>query len=469
MRLKIVHGTLVTPTGSRPGDVLCRDGIIEQLGDVDASPVDEQIDASGWLVFPGFIDPHVHSRDPGLTHKEDFAHSTRAAAAGGVTTLLEMPNAMPPVTDTSIFEDRATQHGHVAAVDFGLWGLALGPDNLADIGPLFGAGAVGVKLFWGYALDRHTRTLVYNLGDAKPEDLIQPPGNGEVLELCREVARVGGLLAAHCEDRGVIEAAERGLGRPITNYADVLAARPDTAEAVAIAIAAELSASTDCRFHVVHTSSSRGIRAVRRAQAEGIKVSAETCPHYLVLTDVDFERIGESMKVYPPIRTSSDQVALWAAIQDGTIASLGSDHAPHTVEEKSRGLASAPAGVSGVQTLPAVLIDAMMGGRLSRERLAGLLSEGTARLYGLFPRKGALQPGADADFTLVDPNGTTLVDTERMYSKQRQSPWSGQELKGTVRRTVLRGEVIARDGEPVGEPRGRLVRAQHGALLAADC
>jgi allantoinase len=466
MRLKIVNGTLVMPTGSQRGDVRCRDGLIEQVGNVDASAADEQIDASGWLVFPGFIDPHVHSRDPGLTHKEDFAHSTRAAAAGGVTTLLEMPNAIPPVTDASIFEDRAVQHARVASVDFGLWGLALGPDNLADIEPLFAAGAVGVKLFWGYALDRNTRTLVYNLGDAAPEDLIQPPGNGEVLELCHEVARVGGLLGAHCEDRGVIEAAERGLGRPIASYADVLAARPDTAEAVAIAIAAELSATTDCRFHVVHTSSGRGIRAVRRAQAEGIKLSAETCPHYLALTNADFERIGESMKVYPPIRTSSDQAQLWAALQDGTVTSLGSDHAPHTVEEKSRGLASAPAGVSGVQTLGAVLIDAMLAGRLSRERLAWLLSEGTARLYGLFTRKGTLQPGADADFTLVDPNGVTLVDAERLYSKQPQSPWQGQRLRGAVKLTVLRGEVIARDGEPVGQPRGRLVRARHSAAVA---
>lgn len=171
---------------------------------------------------------------------------------------------------------------------------------------------------------------------------------------------------------------------------------------------------------------------------------------------------GESMKVYPPIRTVSDQAALWAAIEDGTIASLGSDHAPHTVEEKSRGLASAPAGVSGVQTLGPVLIDAMLSGRLSQERLAWLLAEGTARLYGLYPRKGALQPGSDADFTLVDPNGTTLLEPERLYSKQRQSPWLGQRLRGAVAAAVLRGELIARDGEPLGEPRGQLLRAQHG-------
>jgi allantoinase len=464
MRLKIANGTLVTAGGSEQADVLCTDGTIEHIGDLAASAegVDEVIDATGWLVFPGFIDPHVHSRDPGLTHKEDFAHSTRAAAAGGVTTLLEMPNAIPPVTDAAIFEQRAEQHARVASVDFGLWGLALGPDNLADIAGLFAAGAVGVKLFWGYALDRNTRMLVYNLGDSAPEDVIPPPANGEVLELCREVARVGGLLGAHCEDRGVIETAERHLGRPLETYDDVLRARPDTAEAVSIAIAAEMSAATNCRFHVVHTASRQGIRAVKRAQADGIQLSAETCPHYLAFTDADFARIGGLMKVYPPIRTSTDSAALWEAVRDGTITSIGSDHAPHTIAEKSLGLASAPAGVSGVQTLGAVLIDAMLNGKLARERLAWLASEGTARLYGLYPRKGALQPGSDADFTLVDPAGSTLIEAERLYSKQRYSPWEGQLLRGAVTGTVLRGNVIARDGVPVGEPRGRVIRAGHG-------
>jgi dihydroorotase len=373
-----------------------------------------------------------------------------------------MPNAIPPVTDAAVFEQRAQQHGRVASVDFGLWGLALGPDNLDDIGGLFAAGAVGVKLFWGYALDRKTRMLVYNLGDSAPEDLIPPPANGEVLELCREVARAGGLLGAHCEDRGVIETAERQLGGQLETYDDVLRARPDTAEAVSIGIATEMSAATNCRFHVVHTASRQGIRAVKRAQADGIQLTAETCPHYLSFTDADFARVGGLMKVYPPVRTATDSAALWEAVRDGTITSIGSDHAPHTVEEKSLGLSSAPAGVSGVQTLGAVLIDAMLEGKLARERLAWLVSEGTARLYGLYPRKGALQAGSDADFTIVDPTDSTLVEAERLYSKQRYSPWEGQRLRGAVKATVLRGEVIARDGVPVGEPRGRMIRADHG-------
>ena len=318
-----------------------------------------------------------------------------------------------------------------------------------------------MKLFWGYALHRQTQTLVYNLADEAPENLIQPPGNGDVLALCREVARVGGLLAAHCEDRGVIESAERGLGHPPGSYADVLQARPDTAEAVSIAVGAELSAATACRFHVVHTSSKRGIQAVRRARAEGVRLTAETCPHYLSFTDADFAELGVAMKVYPPIRGQDDRAALWTAVRDGTVSSIGSDHAPHTLAEKALGLGSAPAGVQGTETLGAVMVDAMLRGLIAPQRVAFALSEGTARLYGLYPRKGVLEVGADADFTLVDPRGSTHVDQARLHAKQPLSPWHGRTLRGAIRMGILRGEVIARDGQPVGEPHGRLVRAAH--------
>ncbi len=462
MRVRIANGTLITPRGAVHGDVVCRDGTIERVGEPERLGVDEEIDATGLLVFPGFVDPHVHSRDPGLTYKEDFAHSTRAAAAGGVTTVLEMPNAIPPVTSAALFEERASQHGRVAFVDFGLWGLALGSENLADIGGLFEAGAVAVKLFWGYALDRRTRALVYNVSSEPAENLIQPPDNGDVLALCQVVARAGGLLGAHCEDRGVIDAAERALGHHISSYAELLQARPSTAEAVSIAVAAELSAASGCRIHVVHTSSAAGIRAVRRAQAEGVRLTAETCPHYLAFSQTDAAPAGAAMKVYPPIRALEDQATLWDAVRDGTVASIGSDHAPHTLAEKTQDLASAPAGVLGVETIGPILVHDMLSGRITPERLAAVLSESTARLYGLYPRKGALKPGADADLTLVDPAATTVIDSARLHSLHPQTPWHGRTLRGSISMTILRSEVIARAGELVGEPRGRLVRAEHG-------
>jgi allantoinase len=239
------------------------------------------IEANGLLVFPGFIDSHVHSRDAGLTGKEDFAHSTRAAAAGGVTTILEMPNTIPPVADAATFRERAERYGRAAFVDFGLWGISLGTEGPDDLSGLVEEGVVGVKLFWGYELNRQTKQLVYNLADEPPENVIQPPDNHEVLRIFKVMARAGGLQAAHCEDRDILEGAQRALGREIEDYRDLLASRPDTAEAVTVAVGAEFSRTTGCRFHVVHTSSARGVAVVRAAQAWGIQISAETCPQYL--------------------------------------------------------------------------------------------------------------------------------------------------------------------------------------------
>lgn len=468
MGLIIRNGVVVTPQGRYEADVECEDGrIVGLAARGGGSGGGEEIDASGLLIFPGFIDPHVHSRDPGLTEKEDFAHSTRAAAAGGITTLFEMPNAIPPVSDASGFRERAERHAANAFVDFGLWGISLGAENLGELPALVDEGAVGIKLFWGYALHRETKQLVYNLADEPPENLILPPGNGDVFEIFELMARAGGLLAAHCEDREVIEAAQRGLDGTLGDYESFLAGRPDTAEAAAIALGAEFARATGCKFHVVHTSSARGVEIVRAAQRDGVRISAETCPQYLTLTDESYASVGALMKVYPPIRRAGDRDALWEGVRDGTIASLGSDHAPHTTEQKQGDLATAPAGAVGVETMVPVLLNEVAEGRLSPEKLAWALSEGTARLYGVYPQKGAILPGSDADFTIVDPGARWKIRNEDLHSKHPVSPWNGVEGRGAARFGIVRGEVVMRDGEPLGEPRGRLVRPERARQQGA--
>jgi dihydroorotase len=461
MRLLVHGGTLVTEQGLIDADLLCADGRIAAVLDRgDRQDADERLDASGQLVFPGFIDPHVHSRDPGATHKETFAHSTLGALCGGTTTILEMPNAVPAVTDVATFERRRAEHAPKAWVDFGLWGMALGPANLDDIAPLHRAGAVAVKFFWGYALDRQTKGLVYNLADADPDALLLPPENGNVLDMFREVARCGGLLAAHCEDRDILARSAEVLGHPIESYDDLLAARPAVAEATSIAIGAQLARATGCGFHVVHLASAAGVQVVREARAAGVPITAETCPHYLTLTDVEARKLGPVSKVYPPIRSQVDQDALWSAVNDGTISSIGSDHAPHLVAEKLSGFGAAPAGGLGVETLAPMLVDAMVKGTISPARLAEVTSTETARLYGLWPRKGTIRPGADADVTFVDPNGSHHVANERMHALNPVTMWHGWTLRGRVTASVLRGELAMRDGEPVGERRGRFVAAR---------
>jgi len=466
MRLLVQGGTVVSPDGRREADVLCEDErVVAVLEPGQPAEADERLDAGGLLVFPGFIDPHLHARDPGDVHKEDFAHATRAAAAGGVTTVLVMPNAVPPVTDAATFRRRAEEHGAVACVDFGLWGLSLGAANLEDVAGLFREGAVGVKLFWGYALDRQTKRLVYNAGDAAPEDVIPPAETGEVLRLFREVARADGLVAAHCEDRGILDVAQAWLGHAPRTYAEMLAARPDVAEASSVAVGIELARATGARFHVVHISSARATELVRRAQGDGVRVSAETCPHYLLWTAADCEGRDAATKAFPPCREEADREALWRAVGDGTVSSIGSDHAPHTLEDKLQPFSSAPAGMVAVETMAPLMIDRMVAGRLTAERLSWVLSEGTARLYGLYPRKGAVLPGADADLTLVDPAARWTVRGERLHSVQRHTPLEGAQLRGAPVAAVLRGAVVMADREPVGGARGRFVRRE-GTVVA---
>jgi len=460
--LLIASGQVSTPEGLQDLDILCDGGritaLLERGARVDA---DQTVDAAGRLVFPGFIDPHVHSRDPGQTDKEDFKHSTKGALVGGVTTVLEMPNAIPPVDSVAVFHDRRAQHEKSAWVDFGLWGISIGDENLDQLRPLVEAGVVAIKIFWGYALRRDTKQLVYNLDDEPPENLLLPPDNGQVLSIFAEIAEAGGLLAAHCEDRGILTASERALGHPIETYQDLLDARPDIAESTSIAIAAEFSRATGCRFHVVHMASEKGADAVRAAKQRGILISAETCPQYLTLTDESYDQVGPVMKVYPPIRGKSDQDALWTAVNDGTIRSIGSDHAPHTVQQKAQGFATQPAGAVGCETFGPVMLDALLAGRTTQQRFTEVMSTSTAQLYGLYPRKGVIRPGSDADVTIINPNGSTVIRNEELVAKQPVSPWNGFSLRGTVETVVLRGEVAFRDGQTQGEPRGRFVAADH--------
>lgn len=450
-------GQLVTPRETVRADVGVRGGRIAAVGELAGASADETFDATGLFVLPGVIDEHVHSRDPGLTYKEDFAHSTRAAVAGGVTTVLEMPNSIPPVVDSASFHSRVRQLQAKARADFGLWGMLLGDRNLASIEEMARAGVVGYKLFWGYALDPRTLALVYHFRDG--DDVILPPDEGQIYDAFRTVARTGRPVGVHAENRNVIaRLAAREEASGAEDYAALLRSRPAFGEALTTQAAITLADAAGAHLHVLHISAGEAAEAVAAARARRRRVTGETCPHYLVLTDEDYPRAGTHMKIFPPVREKAHQDRLWAALQAGELQTVGSDHAPHTAEEKAENIWRAPAGAAGVQTLVPLMLDAASRGRITLNRVAAVLSENPARIFGLYPRKGTIAVGADADFTLVDMNREAVIRGPELLSKHPVTPFDGLHVQGVPVAAFIRGRLVMRDGHPLGEPEGELVR-----------
>jgi len=462
--LLIRNAHVVTLDAEFDADIRCRGGLIEAVEEPRADHGggwDEVYEAAGRIVFPGVIDPHVHSRDPGQTHKEDFAHATRAAAAGGVTTILDMPNTIPPVTDADVLRERVEHHSRSAFVDFGLWGLVLDASSIKEIAALKQAGAVGVKLFWGFFFDRDTGALVYDARDRDPASVLPPASTTDLWELFEAAAADDLLVGLHAEDRGILEALG-GRHPEFDDYETLLRTRPVAAEAAAIAAGVEIAAGSGARLHILHVSSGRGAALVRHARSDDLSVSAETCPHYLTLTADDFPAIGPAMKVYPPVRTAEDRRALWDAVNGDVVSSVASDHAPHSAEERRGTLSKLPAGSFGIETMVQVLLNEAAERRTTLRRLSWVLSEGTARLYGLYPRKGSVEPGTDADFTVIDADASWSVDQETLHTKTKLSPWHGREGRGLPVATIVRGRMVMRDGELLGEPSGSFVRPASG-------
>lgn len=454
-------GTVVTPERCGRADIYIREGKIAEITP-RLLPGDalETTDASGKYVFPGFVDTHVHSRDGRASDgkKEDFAHSSMAAVCGGVTTLCEMPNCFPPVTDAESLRSLAECAGPKAYADFGIWGVCLGSLNNGALAGLAEAGAVGFKYFWGYAVNAKTYALVYNYRSGMP-DVLPPLGDGEVFRIFRTAAPTGLPVAVHAENFDLVRVlTEEVRAQGGSDYAALLRSRPAVSETTVIGTAVRLAAEAGVPLHILHTAAGDDVEVIRRAQQDGLAVTAETCPHYLALTDADAPRLGAVMKTYPLVRTQRDREMLWQGVRDGVISQLASDHAPHPAEEKTRGFWEAPAGIAGVETSSLVLLDAVAKGLLSPCAAARIFAENPARLAGLYPRKGALLPGADADLAVAELGTGYTFRSARMHSLVKLSPYDGMTFRGRVVQTVLRGRTVSRDGEPVGGPSGRFLR-----------
>jgi allantoinase len=447
--LLLKGGTVWTPDGPRQVDVHVTDGVIVRVEPgLAIGPDGKAIDVTGMYILPGGVDVHVHSRDPGFPEKEDFGSLTAAAAAGGVTVVLDMPNTVPAVDSAGVLESKAALAHSKAQVDFGLWGLIRSSTTPEQLDEMAEAGAVGFKAYLAYSFSLSRKQVLYS-PDSEDPDLEAPADYGTLARLAPVVAGLGLPLAIHAEDPTVLAA----FRRPLLTYDDLLESRPPEAEAVAVAAAATVARESGAHLHIAHLSSALGLQAAEDAMRIGTSVSLETCPQFLLLTEHDFGRVGSVMKMLPPIRTAADRDALVDGLKRGVISIVSTDHAPHTDEEKSRQFEEAPAGSPGVQTL--YLSCLQLAKDLGDVWLAPRwVSRAPADLFGLSQSKGALAPGFDADILVVDPRGKTRVNAEQMRSRQRHGALEGKEFDFAIKYVFLRGEPVT----PGGKTRGRMVR-----------
>ncbi|MET3507491.1 allantoinase AllB [Halalkalibacter oceani] len=456
--LVIKNGTVVTNQEEFRANLFIKDGIIQAVTAEELpGEAADTIDAAGKYVFPGFMDTHVHSRDPGATYKEDFYHSSLAAAAGGITAVFEMPNTNPPINNPENFQKQVDNLASKAFVDYGIWAICLGHLNLDKLSSLHEAGVIGFKFFWGYAVHAKTYQLMYNYKTGM-EDVIPPFGDGDVYDMFAEVAKTGQMLAIHAENNDLIQHLTNKVeARGGRTYEDLLEGRPNLAEELTVHSGIAMAKQTGARLHILHVSTAEAVEAIRQAQQEGYPITAETCPHYLFLSAEDYDKVGPQMKVYPPVKYKKDQEALWEGIKDGTISFVCSDHAPHTEEEKDGDLWSIPAGMCGVETLAPLMLDAAAKGTISRTDVASLLAEAPAKLFDIYPKKGSLRVGTDADITIVDMEQEYTLRREALHSKSKVTAYDGFEVKGKPVYTIVRGHVVMADGELTTTPVGQLI------------
>lgn len=435
---------VVTPDGVRPATVCVRDGAIADLvGYEEPVEAGEDVDAGDGALLPGLVDTHVHCNDPGRADWEGFDTATAAAAAGGVTTIVDMPlNSLPPTIDVAALDAKRAAAMRRCHVDVGFWGGAV-PGNAGDLAALHEAGVFGFKAF---------------MADSGVEEF--PACDAATLEqVAARVAVLGALLVVHAEDAAVLASQPAPSGRA---YRDFLRSRPPEAEERAIATLVDLARRHGTRIHVVHVSAAAALPIVADAQREGLAVSAETCPHYLCLAAEEVPDGGVAFTCCPPIREDANRDLLWDGLAAGVLGCVVSDHSPCPPALKGDGdFGAAWGGIASLELgLAAVWTEARRRGHTLAD-VAGWMAAAPARLVGL-DRKGALAVGADADVVWFAPEARWTVDAGALRQRHPLTPYAGRTLRGVVRRTWLRGRPVD------GTARGLLLaRARSGAAPPA--
>jgi dihydroorotase (multifunctional complex type) len=445
--LLIAGATVVSPDGRRPANVAVQGGVIRYVGP-DRPSADQTVDATGLLLLPGGVDTHVHLMDPGSTDREDFPTGTSAAAASGVTTIIEHSHGQPVRTVDDLRGKLAHLDGR-SNVDFGLAAHAW-PGHADDVAGLWHAGVSFFKVFTctTHGVPGHDAAALKSHLDA--------------------TALSGAVSLLHCEDESLTGAAEsllREQGR--SDNALLLDWRNRDAELVAAAVAALLVRRTGARATVAHVSNPEVAAYVAAERARGGTLAAEGCPQYFLLREDEVHEHGALRKFTPPARarTEDDEAQMWRLLREGVLTHMSTDHAPSTLEQKRQGdMWNVHFGLPGLDSTMALLLDAAARGHLAYEDVARVYSQNPAKAYGLWPRKGRLAAGSDADLVLVDPSVRRTLRNADVLSKAGWTPFDGREVMGQVVRTYLRGELIAECGKPVHARSGRF-RPGAGAPL----
>ena len=421
--------------------------LVEGSQDIDASEV---IDLEGQVLLPGIIDDHVHFNEPGRENWEGYCTGSMAAAAGGITTILEMPlNATPPTINRELLDKKREAVKDESVVDYGNWG-GLVDDNLADLPALDEGGVIGFKAFMsnsGVDFERVDDDVLY-----------------AGLKLAGEL---GNLVGTHAENEYVtsyLGKLLREAGR--SDRAAWYESRPPASELEAILRVCFWAGEANGNLHIVHITIPDGIRAVVEAKDRGINVTSETCPHYLVFDHDDFEEIGPAAKCAPPIRSRQTVEEMWELVLEGKVDTIASDHSPCLWADKEPGMQDiwkAWGGISGVQTmLPAILTEGVHKRGMPLQDIARMMAANPARIFGLYPQKGALKPGSDADMTVVDLEPEWTLSSKDLFYKNKHSAYIGRSFKGRVTHTFVRGKSVFQDGEIKVQPGyGKALKRQH--------
>jgi len=407
----------------------------------------EVIDAEGKMVLPGTVDPHVHIRAPGHDERETFESGSKDAALGGVTTIIEMPFASPPPYSPEIVKNRMNVADKEVVVDIAFYGAA-GTDRLDDVIPCSKSGIVAFKTFLHEALP----------GRAKEFIGLTAPNTGDQYELMEKVAQTGVMIGFHAENNDMINkniARLRSEGKISPIYHG--RSRPPVVEIETAAKILLFAETIGTKVEICHISTPEVVELINRAKSKSVYAIAETCPHYLFLNENALNEVGVFAKCNPPLRSEEERQGMWEMVNNGSIDIIGSDHAPYTKEEKERGsedIFTPPAGFPGLSTRLPLLFTAVKEGKMELDRMVELICENPARIFGLYPKKGTIAVGSDADFVIFDPDKKDVISKDKMFTKCRDSAlvYDGWEVYGKPEKTIVRGKVVFDGGKITVSP-----------------